>query len=43
MAMPGVIVAPTYRSISQVITDLELLVLAGQPEDVEQQILFVPL
>jgi hypothetical protein len=43
LAMPGVIVAPTHRPIGQVIADLELLVLAGQPEDVEQQILFIPL
>jgi Domain of unknown function (DUF5615) len=41
--MPGVIVAPTDHPIGQVIADLELLLLAGQPEDVEQQILFLPL
>jgi hypothetical protein len=43
MAMPGVIVAPTDRPIGQVIADLELLLLAGQTEDVEQRILFLPL
>jgi hypothetical protein len=43
MAMPGVVVAPTDRPIGPVIADLELLLLAGQPEDVDQQILFVPL
>ncbi|HVT18366.1 MAG TPA: DUF5615 family PIN-like protein [Thermoanaerobaculia bacterium] len=43
MAMPGVIVAPTDHPIGPVIADLELLLLAGQPEDVDQQILFMPL
>ena len=41
--MPGVIVVPTDRPIGQVIADLVLLLLAGQSEDVEQQILFMPL
>jgi len=43
MAMPGVIVAPPDCPIGLVIADLELLLLAGQTEDVEQQILFLPL
>jgi hypothetical protein len=43
MEMPGVVVAQTDRPIGQVIADLELLLLAGQPEDVEQRILFLPL
>lgn len=43
MAMPGVIVALTDRPIGQVIEDLELLLLASQPEELEAQILFLPL
>jgi Domain of unknown function (DUF5615) len=43
MTMSGVIVAPTDYPIGKVISDLELLLLAGQPKDVEQQILFIPL
>ncbi len=43
MTMPGVIVAPTSCPIGQVIADLELLLLAGKFEDVERQILFIPL
>jgi hypothetical protein len=43
MAMPGVIVAPTDCPFAQVIADLELLLLAGQSGDVEQQVLFIPL
>jgi hypothetical protein len=43
MTMPGVIVAPTSYPIGQVIVDLEILLLAGEPEDVEQQIFFIPL
>ena len=43
MAMPGVIVAPTDCPFAQIIADLELLLLAGQSGDVEQQVLFIPL
>lgn len=43
MAMPGVIVALTDRPIGQVIEDLEILLLASQPEELEAQILFLPL
>jgi len=41
--MPRVIVAPTDCPIGQVIADLELVLLAGQSEDVEERILFLPL
>jgi hypothetical protein len=41
--MPGVVVAQTDHPIGQVIADLELLLLAGQPEDTDQRILFLPL
>lgn len=43
MAMPGVIVALTDRPIGQVIGDLEILLLASQPEEITAQILFLPL
>ena len=43
MAMPGVIVALTDRPIGQVIEDLEILLLASRPEELEAQILFLPL
>jgi hypothetical protein len=43
MVMPGVIVALTDRPIGQVIGDLEILLLASQPEELEAQILFLPL
>lgn len=42
MAMPGVIVAQTDQPIGQVIEDLEVLILAGQPEEIEARILFLP-
>lgn len=41
--MPGVIVALTDRPIGQVIGDLELLLLASSPEELEAQIRFLPL
>lgn len=43
MPMPGVIVALTDRPIGQVIEDLEILLLASQPEELEAQIRFLPL
>lgn len=43
MAMPGVIVALTDRPLGQVIEDLEVLLLASQPEELETQIRFLPL
>jgi hypothetical protein len=43
MAMPGVIVALTDRPIGQVIDDLEILLLASRPEELEAQIRFLPL
>jgi hypothetical protein len=43
MAMPGVIVALTDRPLGQVIEDLEVLILASQPEEMEAQIRFLPL
>lgn len=43
MEMPGVIVALTERPIGQVIEDLEILVLASRPEELEAQIRFLPL
>jgi len=43
MAMPGVIVAFTDRPIGQVIEDLEILLLASQPDELEAQIRFLPL
>jgi len=43
MAMPGVIVALTDRPIGQIIEDLEVLLLASQPEEFEAQIRFLPL
>ena len=43
MAMPGVIVALTNRPLGQVIEDLEILLLASQPEELEARILFLPL
>jgi hypothetical protein len=42
-AMPGVVIAPTDCPIGQVLADLELLLLAGKPADLERQILFIPL
>jgi len=41
--MPGVVAALTDRPIGQVIEDLELLLLASRPEDLETQIIFLPL
>lgn len=41
-AMPGVIVALTERPIGQVIEDLEILLFASQPEELETQIRFLP-
>lgn len=41
--MPGVIVALTDQPIGQVIGDLELLLLASRPEELEVQIRFLPL
>ena len=43
MAMPGVIVVLTNRPIGQVIEDLEVLLLASRPEELESQIRFLPL
>ncbi len=43
MAMPGVIVALTDRPIGQVIEDLEILLLASEPAELENQIRFLPL
>ncbi len=37
MVMPGVIVTLTDRPIGQVIGDLEILLLASQPEELEAQ------
>ncbi len=41
--MPGVILALTDQPIGQVIGDLEILLLASQPEEFEAQIRFLPL
>lgn len=41
--MPGVIVALTDRPIGEVIGDLEILLLASQPEELEAQIRYLPL
>jgi predicted nuclease of predicted toxin-antitoxin system len=41
--MPGVIVALTDRPIGQILEDLEILLQASQPEDLDAQILFLPL
>jgi hypothetical protein len=43
LPMPGVIVALTDQPIGQVIGDLEILLLASQPEELEAQIRFLPL
>ena len=43
MPMPGVIVALTAQPIGQIIGDLEILLLASQPEEFEAQIRFLPL
>jgi predicted nuclease of predicted toxin-antitoxin system len=43
MPMPGVIVALTDQPIGQIIGDLEILLLASQPEELEAQIRFLPL
>jgi hypothetical protein len=43
MMMPGIIVASTNQPIGQVIADLELLLLASQPEDLDARILLLPL
>jgi hypothetical protein len=40
--MPGVIVALSDRPIGQVIEDLEILLLASRPEELEAQIYFLP-
>ncbi len=42
-AMPGVIVALTNRPIGQVIEDLEVLLLTCPPEELDAQIVFLPL
>lgn len=41
--MPGVIVALTDRPVGQIIGDLELLLLASRPEELDAQIRFLPL
>jgi hypothetical protein len=41
--MPGVIVTLTDRPIGRVLEDLEILLLASRSEDLEAQILFLPL
>lgn len=41
--MPGVIVALTDRPLGQVIEDLEILLLASEPQEFEAQIRFLPL
>jgi hypothetical protein len=41
--MSGVIVALTDRPIGQVIEDLEILILASEPEELDGQIRFLPL
>lgn len=41
--MPGVIVALSESPIGRVIEDLEILLLASQPEELEAQIRFLPL
>jgi hypothetical protein len=41
--MPGVIVALTNRPIGQVLEDLEILLLASRAEELEGQILYLPL
>ena len=43
MPMPGVIVALTNQPIGQIIGDLEILLLASQPEELKAQIRFLPL
>jgi hypothetical protein len=43
LPMPGVIVALTDRPIGQVIDDLEILLLASKPEEMEGQVRFLPL
>jgi predicted nuclease of predicted toxin-antitoxin system len=43
LPMSGVIVTLTDRPIGQVIGDLEILLLASQPEELEAQIRFLPL
>jgi len=43
VAMPGVVVALTDRPLGQVIEDLEILLLASQPEELQARILFLPL
>jgi hypothetical protein len=40
--MPGVIVALTDRPIGLVIEDMEILLLASQPEELQSQIRFLP-
>jgi hypothetical protein len=41
--MPGVIVALSDRPIGLIIEDLEILILASRPEELEGQIRFLPL
>jgi hypothetical protein len=43
LPMPGVIEVIATAPIGQVIDDLELLILCGQPTDYAGQILFIPL
>lgn len=42
-SMPGVIVTSTDRPIGQVIEDLEILILASEPAELDAQIRFLPL
>lgn len=42
-SMPGVIVVSTDRPIGPAIEDLEILILASEPEELDAQIRFLPL
>ena len=43
LPMPGVFVLPERRPIGQAITELELLVLATEPDEWRDQVIFLPL
>jgi hypothetical protein len=42
-SMPGVVAVRTDRPIGSVIDDLELLIVAAEPDEYDQRVVFIPL
>lgn len=40
--MPGVVIVRRPRAIGELVDDLEILILAGRPEELDRQIVFLP-